>query len=96
MIENKYKALVLDSNAFINHASIIGAAEVCEVTGIKFQEYYTIEQVFSEVRDKNARKALDQFPFEIKVRSPSKEAIDISRLEYANFISSIKVCESNR
>ena len=28
MIENKYKALVLDSNAFINHASILGAAEV--------------------------------------------------------------------
>ena len=30
MQENKYKALVLDSGAFINHASILNAAEVNE------------------------------------------------------------------
>lgn len=28
MQENKFKALVLDSGAFINHASIVNAAEV--------------------------------------------------------------------
>ena len=29
MQENKFKALVLDSGAFINHASITGVAEAC-------------------------------------------------------------------
>lgn len=34
----------------------------------------------SEVRDKYAREALERFPFEIKMRRPSKEAIDIGIL----------------
>lgn len=31
----------------------------------------------SEVRDRVAREKLDRFPFEIKLRRPSKEAIEI-------------------
>ena len=76
MQENRFRALVLDSGAFIAHASILGAADVVLWFCSKSQEYYTIEQVVREVRDKYAREAFDQFPFEIKIRSPTSEAIE--------------------
>lgn len=39
----------------------------------------------NEVRDKYARESLDRFPFEIKLRHPSKEAIDIG-IHYLFFL----------
>ena len=88
MSENKFKALVLDSGAFINHASILNSAEVIEIDNGYEQEYYSIEEVMNEVRDKYARESLDRFPFEIKLRHPSKEAIDIG-IHYLFFLSII-------
>ena len=38
-----------------------------------------MEEVMREVRDKQARDALERFPYEIKIRHPSPEAINAGR-----------------
>jgi len=38
-------------------------------------EFYTVNEVFDEVRDRQARLTLQTFPFEIKVRQPHPSAI---------------------
>jgi RNA-binding protein NOB1 len=61
----KAKTLVVDTNAFIKQVRM-------ETIG---EEFYTIPQVISEVRDPRAREFLKNYPFEIKTREPTPVAL---------------------
>lgn len=39
------------------------------------QNFWTIPEVVSEIRDKKARHHLESLPFELKLREPSDEAM---------------------
>lgn len=57
--------LVIDTGAFINGVQVDKYSK----------ELFTIPEVINEVRDKFARDFLTKFPWEIKIREPSGEAI---------------------
>jgi RNA-binding protein NOB1 len=65
--------LVIDSKALI-----VGGLKLKD----KAQNYYTVEEVFKEVRHKQAREELNLLPFELKVRVPSEEAMKIGIILY--------------
>ncbi|KAI9295148.1 hypothetical protein K502DRAFT_365267 [Neoconidiobolus thromboides FSU 785] len=62
----KVQALVVDAGAIIKN-------------GIRFKDYadefVTIQEVLNEIRDKESRSQLNLFPYEIKVRIPTPEAM---------------------
>ncbi|CAN0172721.1 unnamed protein product, partial [Laminaria digitata] len=39
------------------------------------QNFWTVPEVVSEIRDKKARQHLESLPFELKLREPSDEAM---------------------
>lgn len=61
----KLDFLVIDTGAFINGVEVDRYAK----------ELFTIPEVLNEVRDKFARDFLNRFPWEIKMKEPSQEAI---------------------
>jgi len=63
--EGKLRQLVVDAGALIRLETLHGLAE----------EFYTVQEVLSEVRDKKARRALETLPFELKVKEPSETAL---------------------
>jgi len=63
--KSKYDILVVDSAAFIKCVRLETLAE----------EFFTITDVLNEVRDQQARNFMKAFPFEIKTRDPSPEAL---------------------
>lgn len=65
MTSKKAKTLIVDTNAFIKQVRM-------ETIG---EEFYTIPQVISEVRDPRAREFLKNYPFEIKTREPTPAAL---------------------
>jgi len=62
---SKAKTLVVDTNAFIKAVRIDTIGE----------QFFTIPQVISEVRDAKAREFLKNFPFEIQTREPTPAAL---------------------
>lgn len=63
--EAPVKHLVIDSGAIISLENLFGKAE----------EFWTVREVLAEIRDKQARRALETLPFDLKVREPSDEAL---------------------
>jgi rRNA maturation endonuclease Nob1 len=63
--KSKYDVLVVDTAALIKGVRLETIAS----------EFFTITEVLNEVKDKQARTFLETFPFEIKMREPSPEAI---------------------
>jgi RNA-binding protein NOB1 len=59
--------LVLDSGAFIADHKVVSYGP--------HVRYWTIPEVIEEIRDENARRKLDTFPYEIKTRQVSYEAL---------------------
>lgn len=57
------KILVVDAGPIITGARLHHLAE----------EFYTVDEVLAEVRDKKARHILETLPFEIKTRQVSPE-----------------------
>ncbi len=64
--------LVVDTAAFIKGVKLERIAS----------EFYTVSEVFDEVRDRQARLTLQTFPFEIKVRQPHPADIKSSKYNY--------------
>jgi hypothetical protein len=62
---NKLRALVIDAGPLIKNFKLHHLAE----------EFYTVSEVLEEVRDAAARQQLELTPYDIKVRSPSAEAL---------------------
>lgn len=67
----KIKTLVVDSNAIISSA-IQSLRESVE-------EFYTIDEVYAEIRDGRSRSILEQLPFEIRCRQPDDKYVTIVR-----------------
>jgi len=57
--------LLIDTAAFIKGVKLERIAS----------EFYTVSEVFDEVRDRQARHILQTFPFDIKIRQPHPDAI---------------------
>ncbi|KAI3636688.1 hypothetical protein MIR68_005377 [Amoeboaphelidium protococcarum] len=64
--ERKCQKLVLDSGAIIR-----GDDSIFNLS----QEYFTIPEVLSELKDGKVRERLNRLPFDIKVQSPSAKSI---------------------
>ena len=64
VVQKSARSLVIDTNALIKGSRLEKLAT----------EFYTIQEVFEEVTDKQSKHQLAIFPFEIKVRSPTQEA----------------------
>ncbi|CCI45078.1 unnamed protein product [Albugo candida] len=62
---SKLTHLVVDSGAIIKRTNLTPLAE----------NFWTITDVLEEIRDQNARKYLQNLPFEIKTREPTQEAM---------------------
>eukprot|EP00904_Undaria_pinnatifida_P011144 jgi/Undpi1/715/HiC_scaffold_10.g04179.m1 len=65
--EKKLVHLVIDSGAIIKGAGMTLASAA--------ENFWTIPEVVSEIRDKKARHHLESLPFELKLREPSDEAM---------------------
>lgn len=65
----KIKTLVVDSNAIITGA-ILGLRESVD-------EFYTIDEVYAEIRDGRSRTLLAQLPFEIRRRQPDDKYVTL-------------------
>ncbi len=63
--EKDSKYLVIDTGALIKGVRLERLAS----------HFYTIQEVLNEVRDRQARHFLASFPFEIKVREPTPDAL---------------------
>ncbi|GBG29323.1 RNA-binding protein NOB1 [Hondaea fermentalgiana] len=63
--EQQLSHLVVDAGAIIRLENLNNMAN----------EFWTVREVISEIRDKNARRALETLPFDLKVREPSDEAL---------------------
>jgi RNA-binding protein NOB1 len=63
----EHKTCVLDANALIsgNTLNIHSYAE----------KFYTIQEVFDEIRDKQSRQYLNSLPFSIEVKECSEESL---------------------
>lgn len=57
--------LVIDTNAIVHGSALRHLA----------QEFYTCPEVLAEVRSAHSREYLERLPFELKVESPSEEAV---------------------
>jgi RNA-binding protein NOB1 len=64
-----YRCLVLDSGVFIKS----GGARLFPCA----RAFYTVPAVMGEIRDAKARQALDQLPYTIELREPSRASIDV-------------------
>lgn len=65
MEQKPTRFLVVDTGALIKGVRLERLAS----------EFYTVQEVFDEVRDKQAKQFLQSFPFEIKVRDPPPESL---------------------
>lgn len=64
----KYKSLIVDSGAIIKHSAFSALHNSAS-------EYYTIQAVLDEIRDKKARSHLESLPFKLQIRQPSSEGL---------------------
>ena len=66
--EHKIKNLILDSGAIISGSDIWRFGD----------NFYTVPEVIDEIKDSKSKAVLKNFPFEIKIRSPTPEALKTS------------------
>lgn len=64
----KYKSLIVDSGAIIKHSAFSTLHNAAS-------EYYTVQAVLDEIRDKKARSHLESLPFKLQIRQPSSEGL---------------------
>eukprot|EP01059_Diplonema_ambulator_P012047 TRINITY_DN22170_c0_g2_i1.p1 TRINITY_DN22170_c0_g2~~TRINITY_DN22170_c0_g2_i1.p1 ORF type:complete len:445 (+),score=130.56 TRINITY_DN22170_c0_g2_i1:44-1378(+) len=62
------KVLVVDTGGLIKGGGSGGLANLAD-------EFFTIQDVLSEVRDKKTRAFVESFPFELRIVEPTKEAM---------------------
>lgn len=68
--DNKYYAIVVDSGAIIKHTGF----HTLHNAG---QFYFTPSAVLEEIRDQQARRHLEELPFNLQIREPSTEGLKI-------------------
>jgi len=66
---SRYTHLIVDTNAIITGTALYGLAE----------NYWTVAEVLSEIRDEKARQTLAVLPYKLTTRSPDDESITAVR-----------------